>query len=104
MAFESRSLIGKADLAELALILRESDYFIGIDSGPGNLAHLVGTKSVHIMGPGPHMYRPLNEKKHVVLDKTGGRGLYEMFFSRKNGGYIHRITATEALRAFESID
>lgn len=100
--FHPQSLIGKVDLAELALILRASDYFIGIDSGPGNLAQLCDTSSVHIMGAGPHMYRPANETRHIVIDKTNGRGLIEMFISMENS-FIHSIQTSEVQKAFESI-
>jgi ADP-heptose:LPS heptosyltransferase len=97
----SRSLIGKLDLAELALALRECDVFVGVDSGPGNLAQLCGIPSVHILGPGPHMYRPTGSG-HAVVDKTKGRGLWEMFFRRENG-YVNKITVEDVLAAFREV-
>ncbi len=102
LGFETRSLIGKLNLAELAIVLRESDFFIGIDSGPGNIAHLCDTPSIHIMGPGPHMYRPMDETRHIIIDKTRGRGLLEMFFS-KNHGCIQLISPSEVFAQFEKI-
>lgn len=54
------------------------------------------------MGPGPHMYLPTDERKHVVIDKTNGRGLFEMFIS-KESGFIRRISPAEVESALEGI-
>ncbi|KKS48847.1 MAG: hypothetical protein UV14_C0004G0008, partial [Candidatus Azambacteria bacterium GW2011_GWF2_42_22] len=91
LGFESYSLIGELDLALLLLVLRKSDYFIGIDSGPSNMAYLSGIKSITILGPGPHMYMP-NNKHNVVVDKSNGRGLSQLFFHNKHGSIIDKIS------------
>lgn len=96
--FPVYSLIGQIDLLQLVLVLRASDYFIGVDSGPRNLAHLADVRSVSIFGPGPHFYMPL-DARDIVIDKSRGRGLYQMFFSTRDG-FIHRITADEVYDAF----
>ena len=97
----SYSLIGTIDLLQLLLVLRQSDYFIGTDSGPKNMAHLADTRSVAILGPGPHFYMPWS-KKDAVIDKSHGRGLYQMFFAKKNG-FIDQITADEVYEAFKKL-
>ncbi len=99
--FSVYSLIGQIDLLQLLLVLRESDYFIGVDSGPRNMAHVADTRSVSILGPGPHFYMPPN-KKDVVLDKSRGRGLFQMFF-RTRHGFMEQITVDEVYEAFKSI-
>lgn len=98
--FPVYSLIGRIDLLQLLLVLRESDYFIGVDSGPRNMAHVADTRSVSILGPGPHFYMPPN-KKDVVLDKSRGRGLFQMFF-RTRHGFTEQITADEVFEAFKN--
>lgn len=94
------SLIGTTNLLQLLLVLRQSDYFIGTDSGPRNMAHLAGIRSVAILGPGPHFYMPW-DKRDIVIDKSRGRGLYQMFFAKKNG-FIHQITVDEVYDAFKN--
>jgi len=96
--FKTHSLIGETDLAELMLVLRASDYFLGIDSGPQNMAQLAGMKSVIIFGPGPHMHLPWNGKS-IAIDKSGGRGIYQTFFLKKNN-FISKVKVEEVFDAF----
>ncbi len=88
------SLIGKTNLLETMLLMRKCQYFIGIDSGPANMAHLSELSSLTIFGPGPHMYLP-NNPNDVFIDKSRGRGLYQMFFRSRNS-FIEKITVDEA--------
>jgi ADP-heptose:LPS heptosyltransferase len=99
--FPVYSLIGQIDIAQLVLVLRTSDYFIGVDSGPKNLAHLADVRSVSIFGPGPHFYLPY-DPRDVFIDKTRGGGVLQMFFAKKQG-YIHQITVNEVYEAFKRI-
>lgn len=101
LPFPVYSLIGRIDLWRLLLVLRASDYFIGVDSGPRNLAHLAGVRSVCIFGPGPHFYMPTNPRD-AVLDKSRGRGLFQMFV-RTDRGFIDKITPDEAYDAFLNV-
>jgi ADP-heptose:LPS heptosyltransferase len=59
--FRVYSLINKIDICDLMLVLRVSHYFVGVDSGPRNMAHLAELKSVVLLGPGPHMFMPLGK-------------------------------------------
>ncbi|TCS61291.1 glycosyltransferase family 9 protein [Varunaivibrio sulfuroxidans] len=93
------SLIGDINLAELMVVLDEGDYFIGIDSGPATLAHLVDIPSLIIFGPGPHMYLPYNPRD-VFLDRSRGRGLSQMFFSSRRNSLIEKISADDVVGAF----
>ncbi len=99
--FDTYSLINKIDLAQLLLVFRLCDYFVGVDSGPRNMAHLTDTRTVAIFGPGPHFYMPWSTED-ISIDKSGGRGLYQMFFYKKHG-FIHQITADEVYNAFKSL-
>ena len=101
LEFPVYSLIGKLNLFQLLLILRQSDYFIGTDSGPRNLAHLAGVRSLCIFGPGPHFYMP-PDPRDIVVDKSRGRGLYQMFFYRKRG-FINDITTDEVYEGFKKL-
>lgn len=100
LEFPVYSLIGKINLLQLLLVIRQSDYFIGTDSGPRNMAHLADTRSVTILGPGPHFYMPW-DTRDVAIDKTRGRGLLQMFFAREHG-FIDQITADEVYEAFKN--
>ncbi len=101
LEFPVHSLIGRIDLPQLLLALRASDYFIGVDSGPANLARLAELRSLTLYGPGPHMYLPF-DPRDIALDKSRGRGLYQMFFYTKDG-FIDRITVDEVYDAFEKL-
>jgi ADP-heptose:LPS heptosyltransferase len=98
LGFPTDSLINRTNLVELTLALRRADYFIGIDSGPRNLAHMADLRSVTILGPGPHMYIS-DDSDDIVIDKTGDRGAYQMFFSVKDS-YINRISVEEVHESF----
>lgn len=101
LSFPVQSLIERTTILELVLLLRQADYFIGIDSGPRNLAHLTDTRSITILGPGPHFYMPDNPRD-IVLDKSRGRGLSHLLFTT-NKSYTEKISAQEAYDAFLSL-
>ncbi len=101
LPFPIYSLIGTLDIKDLTLVLRQSDYFIGIDSGPANLAHLAGIKNIWLLGPAPHMFGPPNESS-VLIDHSGGRHVWERFFAKKNS-VIASITPAEVYDAFKTL-
>lgn len=96
--FKVHSLIGKIDLKDLTILLRSSDYFLGIDSGPANIAHITDCRSLTILGAGPHVFLPWSEKD-IVIDKSKGRGAYQRFFYKKKG-FIHDIKPKEVSEKF----
>lgn len=101
LKFKTYSLIHKVDIKDLYLIMKQSDYFVGVDSGPRNLAHTADLRSVTILGPAPHLFMPPSSKDKI-LDKSRGRGLYQKFFYKKNG-FIHQITVDEVYNAFQTL-
>lgn len=69
VSFGVQSVIGRYDLLELLMLMRTSHLFVGIDSGPRHLAHLVDLPSVSLLGPGPKSFQPLN-RNATVIDET----------------------------------
>ncbi len=100
--FKTYSLIAETNAVELVLLLRTSQYFIGVDSGPRNFAHLVDLPSITLLGPGPHMYTPPNPRD-ILLDRSGGRGLSQRFFHQKQRLFIERITPQDVVDAFSRL-
>jgi ADP-heptose:LPS heptosyltransferase len=101
--FKVYSLIDKVNIKELMIVLRLSNYLIGVDSGPRNMAHLADLRSITLFGPAASgaIYMPWS-KKDIVIDKSNGGGAYEALFYQKKG-YIHKITVNEVLEAFKKI-
>jgi ADP-heptose:LPS heptosyltransferase len=102
--FRLYSLIEKVDIKDLMLVLRECDYFIGVDSGPRNLAHVADLPSVTLVGPAPHMFAPANPRD-IVIDHSGGRKVYERIFCIfcKDKPLIETITPLEVRDAFARV-
>ena len=87
LKFPAYSLIGTINLLQLLLVLRQSDYFIGTDSGPRNMAHLADTRSVAILGPGPHFYMPW-DTRDIELDASRPRTVSDVLFKKKMVSFI----------------
>lgn len=89
------SLINKIDLKTLLVVMRLSDYFIGVDSGPRNMAHLADLRSISLLGPAPKNFMPVNAAD-VVIDK---------FLCRcKSLFYFHKVSAIQKISADEVLD
>jgi len=69
LSFPLQSVIRRYDLLELLMLMRVSNLFVGVDSGPRHLAHLVDLASVSLLGPGPKSFQPLN-RNATVIDET----------------------------------
>jgi heptosyltransferase III len=62
---------GHYNLLETAAIIKESNFFVGNDSGLGHIASAVGTKSFTIFGIGnPSRYKPWGKKALWIQDKN----------------------------------
>ena len=99
--FRIYSLINKLNLCDLMLVLRSSNYLIGIDSGPKNMAYLADLRSITLLGPSGHLYKPFNNKDEVI-DKSNAWDLYETFFYKKNR-FVQSITVDEVFNAFKRL-
>ncbi len=72
LPFAVDSIVRQADLADVALVMRQSDYFVGVDSGPRHIAHLLRLPSVCLLGPGPRMYSPI-DRGALYVDESDCR-------------------------------
>jgi ADP-heptose:LPS heptosyltransferase len=93
--FTLQSLINKTDLKTTLLAMRLSDYFIGIDSGPRNMAHLADLRSISLLGPAPKNFMPVNSAD-IVIDKFTCRC--------KSLFYFHKVSALAALSPDEMVE
>jgi ADP-heptose:LPS heptosyltransferase len=98
--FRVYSLIKKTNLSQLMLIMRESDYFIGIDSGPRNMAHVAELRSVSLLGPGPKHFMPLSEKD-VIIDKSNCKCTHLFCFKKKK--CMNEITSEDVFKGFKKL-
>ena len=98
--FKVYSLVNRVDLKTSLLIMRLSDYFIGIDSGPRNMAHLADLRSVTLLGPAPKNFMPVN-KADVVIDRFTCRCKSLFYFHKVNA--IQSISADDVLVCFKSL-
>ncbi len=98
--FKIYSLINKINLKDLILVMKSSDYFIGIDSGPRNMANLVDIPSVNLIGHGLKNFMPQN-KRDIVLDKSDYDST-ELFFYKKKSS-MQRITVDEVFNGFKKL-
>ncbi len=101
LSFPVYSLIDHTTLPDLLLLMRECQYFIGIDSGMRNLAHITDIPSITLLGPAPHMYPPLN-RRDIVIDKSAGRGVLQYFIATKNP-IVDKISVHDVLEAFNTL-
>ena len=98
--FTLHSLINRVDLKTTLLMMRLSDYFIGIDSGPRNMAHLADLRSITLLGPAAKNFMPVN-KEDVVIDKFTCRCKSLFYFHRVSA--IHTISADEVVDGFKKL-
>ncbi len=78
LSFSLHSVIRRYDLLELLMLMRVSSLFVGVDSGPRHLAHLVDLPSVSLLGPGPKSFQPLN-RNAVVIDETECKKCFTLY-------------------------
>ncbi len=93
--FNVYSLINRTDLRETMLAMRLCDYFIGIDSGPRNMAHLADLRSISMLGPAPKNFMPVNGED-IVIDKFDC--ICKSLF------YLHKISGMQKISADEVFD
>ncbi len=98
--FKVHSLVNTVDLKTTLLIMRLSDYFIGIDSGPRNMAHFADLRSVTLLGPAPKNFMPVN-KADIVIDKFTCRCKSLFYFHSVSA--IHTISPDEVVAGFKKL-
>ncbi len=98
--FKIYSLINKVDLKDLMIVMRLSNYFIGIDSGPRNMTHIADLPSISLLGPGPKYFLPLN-KRDIVIDKSDCR--CTNLFCYKKESCVKKIKTEEVFIEFKKL-
>lgn len=98
--FKIFSVIEKLNLKETTLLMKRCNYFIGIDSGPRHLAHLLDLPSVCLLGPGPQIYKPLNNKA-ITINKSNCR-CTSLFCYRKET-CMEKINVDDVFREFKKL-
>jgi ADP-heptose:LPS heptosyltransferase len=100
LPFEAHSLVKKVDLRELALIMKHSHYFIGVDSGPRHIAHFHNLPGICLLGPGPKIYSP-QDRNAVTVDRSECYCL-NLFCYRKER-CMDRISVGDVVNKFETL-
>jgi ADP-heptose:LPS heptosyltransferase len=100
LSFEVHSIVGRADLRDLALAMKRSHFFVGVDSGPRHLAHLLNLPSVCLLGPGPKIYSPVG-RHAVIVDRSQCRCTSLLCYRRER--CMDRIGVDDVAGAFEKL-
>ena len=100
--FKIYSLIGKIDIKDLFYVMRVSDYFIGIDSGPRNMAHVADLRSISILGPGTRLFMPF-KKIDIVINKSNCNFCSNSYCLKKIT-CIEKITVDDVFFAFKKLN
>ena len=98
--FKIYSLVNKIDIGTTMLVMRLCDYFIGIDSGPRNMAHLADLRSITLLGPAPNNFMPVNPDD-IVINKFDCR-CKSLFYLHKISG-MQKISADEVFENFRKL-
>ncbi len=98
--FKVYSVIKKLNLKETVLFMKRCDLFIGVDSGPRNIAHLIDLPSICLLGPGPKHYRPVS-KKAIVIDKSNCKCVSLFCYRKKT--CIEKISVNYVFKKFKKI-
>jgi ADP-heptose:LPS heptosyltransferase len=99
--FKIYSLIGKVNLKELMIIMKKSDYFIGIDSGPRNLAHISNLRSISLLSPAAIKNFMPFDKKDIVVERPNRFPIN--LFNFHFGSKMKDISSDEVFEAFKSL-
>lgn len=100
LAFEIFSLIKEVNLCQLALIIKHSHYFIGVDSGPRHLAHMLNLPSICLLGPGPKIYNPTH-RNAFIIDHSAC--YCTNLFCYKKQSCMDKITVHDVLTIFQNL-
>ncbi|HKK20132.1 MAG TPA: glycosyltransferase family 9 protein [candidate division Zixibacteria bacterium] len=99
--FKVYSSINDLNLWELFLLMKRSDGFIGIDSGPRNLAHYAGIRSVTLLNPAAvNNFMPL-DTRDVIVERQNR--FPANVVNTKRGANLTDITAEEVFEAYKQI-
>ncbi len=98
--FRLHSFVNQVDLKTTLLMMRLCDVFIGIDSGPRNMAHLADLRSITLLGPAPKNFMPTN-CEDIVIDKFTCRCKSLYYFHKVSA--IHSVSPDEIVGGFKKL-
>ena len=101
LSFEVYSLIDSANLWEAFLIMKRCAYFIGIDSGPRNLAHYADLRSVTLLNPAAVKNFLPFDKRDVLVEKPNRFPIN--IINTKRGASLAMIGVDEVFEAFKRL-
>ncbi len=83
MKHDSLNLVGRLSLAEVAVLLRRADLFVGNDSGLMHMAAAAGIRTAVVFGPtDPRRTGPYSERSRVVTANVDCRPCFKKTCSR----------------------
>ncbi|MFH1054108.1 MAG: glycosyltransferase family 9 protein [Candidatus Woesearchaeota archaeon] len=91
------SFIGRMNLYEVIILMRLSDFFIGVDSGPRNMADVAGLKGVHLLGPGIQNFMPIRKESVAIRKRVC---TCANLICTRDGECIKSITVDDVFNAF----
>lgn len=69
--FKGRNILYNSSLMDIIFLLQYADGFVGVDSGPGHLAGLVGLNGFLLFGPShANIYRPYKNLKIIKVSEN----------------------------------
>lgn len=98
--FPIHSLLN-ADIKDVYLTMKKADYFIGIDSGPKNLAHIAELPTLTLEGEVIHNFRTWYDKDVIVPGKDTHRVCQIAGFGKN---VMDSISVDDAYKGFKKLE
>ena len=97
---------GKLSLRQLLSLLKKTHLFIGLDSGPSQMAIVMGAKVIDILGPaGPEDVIIYSRKQHIIVTKQENFPCFpclQTVCQRPNDRCMMAITVDDVWQAVET--
>ena len=99
--FRLYSLINALNLWELFQVMKQCDVFIGIDSGPRNLAHLADLRSITLLNPAAVKNFMPYDDRDIVVERPNR--FPANIVNTRRGANLSNITENEVFEAYERL-
>ena len=71
MKEEAANIAGKTTIRELAAVIKGARFFVGNDSAPMHISHVLGTRTIALFGPTDwRVWRPMGEEHFVFASEV----------------------------------
>ena len=99
------NIAGKTSIRELAAVIKGASFFVGNDSAPMHISHVLGTRTIALFGPTDwRVWRPMGEKHFVFAKDVDCSPCGHSKDCEKVDDWCMRlITVEEVMEAVESI-